>query len=272
MLAVCAMIVLGHAGIAFSQESAEEAPQPPLLVVTTVHADYDYKEGSYEDWLQGEKLYFDKVTANNEHLMRTNVLQHYYTDDNSEVLFARVFKDWASIEKAAERTNELEMEAWPDKAEREALFKEHGKYYTDHHSDEIYRGVPGVKLLSEEHRDTQLVYYIRISHTAWPEDGEDEEIMKMHQEFTENVIHKNPYILGYYPYMHLYGADSRDFLEAFAVKSLEDIENAAEKNNELIEAHWPDEDERKAFFKRFDQYQTGWHADYIYQNIPELMK
>jgi len=32
--------------IAFSQDAKEEAQQPPVIVVTTAHADFDYKEGS----------------------------------------------------------------------------------------------------------------------------------------------------------------------------------------------------------------------------------
>jgi hypothetical protein len=266
------IFMMGYALITYSQESNEEAQQPPLLIATTVHANWDYKEGTAEDWLAMEKLYFDKVTSKNEYLMRTNVLQHYYTEDNSELIFARVYKDWGSIEKAAKRDQELIEEAWPDEAEREAFFKKQSMYYTDHHSDEIYRAVQGAKLLSEEDRAAPHVYYVRTSHTAWPEDGEDKEIMDMHAEYTKQVIHMNPLLLAYYPYMHYYGADSRDFVEVFVVKSLADIENSAEINNELVEAHWPDEDKRKAFFKRFDQYQTGWHADRIFQNIPELMK
>ena len=61
-------------------------------------------------------------------------------------------------------------------------------------------------------------------------------------------------------------------VEAFVVSSLADIEKAADKSGELVEAHWPDKEKRKAFFERYNKYTTGWHADYIYQNVPGLGK
>ena len=258
--------------LAFSQETKEEDQKPPVIVVTKAHANFDYKEGTYKDWLANEKEYFEKVTSKNEYLMNTNVLQHYYTEDNSEVLFVRVCKDWVSIEKAAERDNELTKEAWPDKEERTAKYKEQAKYYTDQHSDEIYRAVKGAKFMADEDRGEQHIYYVRVSHTTWPEDSKPGEIQDMYTEYVENITHKNPDILAYYPYMHLYGADSREFVEVFVVKSLADIEKSADNIKGLAEAHWPDEVKRKEFFKRYNQFYTGWHADYIYQNIPELMK
>lgn len=258
--------------IAFSQEAKEEEQQPPVIVVTKAHANFDYKEGTYKDWLANEKEYFDKVTSKNEYLMNTNVLQHYYTEDNSEVIFVRVCKDWAAIEKAAERDGELTKEAWPDKEERKENYKKQAKYYTNQHSDEIYQAIEGAKFMAEENAKDQHIYYVRVSHMAYPDDSESGEIQKLYKEFVEHTIHNNPLILAYYPYSHLYGADSRDFVEVFVVKTLADIETSADIAGELIKEHWPDEEARKAFFKRYNQFSTGWHADYIYQNIPELMK
>jgi hypothetical protein len=271
LAALLAFLVL-QTTTTFSQENKDEVEQPPVIVVTKAHFNFDYEEGTYKDWLANEKDYFDKVTSKNEYLLNTNVLQHYYTEDNSEIIFVRVCKDWNDIEKAAERDGELTKEAWPDKEERSALYKKQSKYYTDKHSDEIYQAIKGAKFMGEEASKEQHVYYVRVSHTAYPDDSESGEIQKLYTEFTKNLIQKNPLILAYYPYMHMYGADSREFVEVFVVKSLADIENSSDKMNELAEEHWPDEDKRKEFFKRYNQYTTGWHADYIYQNIPELAK
>ena len=258
--------------IAFSQEKKEEAQQPPVIVKTTVHANFDYKDGSVKEWKAIEKEYFDKVTSKNEYLIGSNVLMHMYTEDNSEVMFVKVCKDWADIEKASERDGELAKEAWPDKEERSAFFKKQSKYYTNMHSDEIYQAIEGAKFMNEENRKDQHVYYVRISHLAFPDDREPGEIQKLYKEYNENVTHKNPLVLAYYPYSHLYGADSREFVEVFVVKSMADIEKSADKIGELVKAHWPDEEDRKDFFKKYSMYFTGWHADYIYQNVPELMK
>ena len=108
--------------IAFSQDSKEEAQQPPVVVVTKVHQNYDYTEGTMKDWFALEKEYFDKVTSKNEYIIWSNVLLHMFTDDASEVLFVRASKDWCDIEKASERDNELSKEAWPDQEQRSEFF------------------------------------------------------------------------------------------------------------------------------------------------------
>lgn len=273
LLAGLLTVLVLQTSISFAQEEKVEDQKPPIIIKTIAHANFDYKEGSYKDWLAIEKEYFDKVTSKNEYLMGTNVLQHMYTEDNSEVLFIRVCKDWGDIEKAAQRDGELAKEAWPEKEERSAFFKKQSMYYTNMHSDEIYQAIEGGKYMDDaEERKESHVYYTRISHMEYPEDGEPGELQKLYKEYIENVTHKNPLVLAYYPYTHLYGSDSREFVEVFVVKDLADIEKSADKIGELVEAHWPDVEERKAFFKKYSNYFSGWHADYIYQNIPDLMK
>ncbi|MNE61727.1 hypothetical protein D3C80_1569610 [compost metagenome] len=83
---------------------------------------------------------------------------------------------------------------------------------------------------------------------------------------------KNPYVKGYYPHRHTWGSDSRDFLEAYYFDSLSDLEKSNDKDDELIKAAWPKEDERKAFLDEMDKIFTGIHGDYIYRNEPTLAK
>ena len=216
MAALLAILVL-QSTTTFAQEAKEEEQQPPIVVITKAHADYDYTEGSMKDWLSLEKEYFEKVTLKNEHLMGSSVMMHLFSEDASEVLFISIYKDWVSIEKAADRDGELAKEAWPDNDARSNFFSKQAKYYTTHHSDEIYQALNGAKFLEEEERGETHVYYFQVSHLAFPEDSEPGEIQKLRKEYLENVIYKNEYILGYYPMRHLYGADSRDFVEVFVV-------------------------------------------------------
>jgi len=51
-----------------------------------------------------------------------------------------------------------------------------------------------------------------------------------------------------------------------------DVEKSFDRTTELIKANWPDEATRKAFFEKMNKYFTGVHGDYVYKNIPELMK
>lgn len=259
--------------IAFSQDDKAEDQQPPIVVITKAHADFNYSEGSMKDWFALEKEYFDKVTTKNEYLIGSSVMMHLFSEDASEVLLISVYKDWTSIEKAADRDGELAQEAWGDDEARADFFSKQSKYYTAQHSDEIYQALGDAKFLEEDlDKNESLVYYFQISHLAFPEDSEPGEIQKLRKEYLENVIYKNDHILGYYPMRHLYGADSRDFVEVFVVKSFGDVEKALDEMGELSKEHWPDDEERTEFYAKYNKYFTGWHADYLYSNIPELSK
>lgn len=242
-----------------------------ILVVTTAHWNYHLEDFSMDEWISVEKEYFDNVTNKNEFIESSNVLMHYFTEDNSEIKFANVYTSWENIEKAAKRNNELAEAAWEDKDTRDAFFKKQGKYYSNMHSDEIYNSVKGAKFM-EEKATEPMVYYVRKSHLAFPEDGKTEDIVAMMDEYNENVIAKNDVIKAYYPYRHYWGSDSRDFIEAFVVESLADVEKALDKNGELAKAHWSDDEKRKEFFTNMGKYFTGWHADYLYTHVPELAK
>lgn len=208
----------------------------------------------------------------NEYIIGSVVLLHAYTPDNSEILFAQAFSNWANVEKAVERSNELAKEAWPDDEERQAFFEKQRAYYSNLHSDEIYSSMTLGKQFTEKPTEP-MIYYVRTSHTAWPEDGDMEEIRSMRKEYTENVIHKYADIHAYYPMRHLYGADSREITEVFVMKSMAELEEMnVNRMEELVKAQWPDEDERKAFFKEMGKYRSSWHSDLIYSSVPELMK
>lgn len=245
--------------------------RPRFLTVTTAHWNMDMEDSSEDGWLATEKEYFEKVITKNEYIVSSEVLIHYFTEDNSEVLFVFSYASWEDIEKAGDRNDELAKEAWPDQEEREAFFKKQRAYYSTMHSDEIYSTLPLAKVVAERPSEP-LVYYVRINHLAFPEDGKTEEIMGLRTEYFNEVIQKNPYVKGYYPSRHYWGSDSRDMIEAFVTTSLGDIEKALETNWELVQDHWPEESDRKEFFKKMDKYFTGWHGDHIYRNVPELSK
>lgn len=244
--------------------------RPGFVTVTTAHWNPD-SDATMKEWIDTEKEYFDKVIKKNDLIWSADVLVHYYTPDNSEVVFVTTYKNWEDIEKAEERNNELAKEAWPDDTKRKAYFQKEGSFYSNKHSDEIYSTLDYAKL-NKENSDEPMVCYIRVNHLAFPPDGKADEINAARKEFVTEVIDKNPIIKGYYPMRHYWGSDSRDFVEAFIVGSLGDLEAMFDKNQELINAHWPDEAKRKAFFDTVGKYFTGWHGDFIYRTVPELSK
>lgn len=253
----------------FAQE-AEEAPKPTLMVVSTVHWSSDYAEGTPERWLEIEKEYHEKVTLKNEYVLNTNFLLHTFTADNSEAKAVALYASWADIEKAGERDGELIKEGWPDEAARDAFFKERGMYYSSMHSDEIYSVLDGGKALTAR-PEKGLLYYVRVSHLAFPADAKDGEMKELHTAYNENVTFKNEYVKAYYLYRHFYGADSRELTEVFAMENLADLEAMLKKNGELRDAAWSEE-EQKEFGEKYSKYWTGFHADYVYTGVLELMK
>ena len=255
----------------FSQDEEKEEFKSSVLSVTTVHWNSDKTNGSQEEWDAIEKEYHEKVTMKNELILHANFLTHYFTADNSEAKVITLYASLVDMDKARDRTSELIKEGWPDEDARDAFFKKRNSYYSSMHSDELYNTLPGGVFMEEQPEDP-MIYYVRVSHIDFPDDGSNDEIKALNKEFLENVTYKNDYIKGYYPSRHYYGSDSRQMVEVFVVNSLSDIEASFDKNTELINAHWPDEDARKEFFEKYDSYRTGWHGDYVYQNVPGLAK
>ena len=255
--------------IVFLPVTTNAQGDPKILVVTTFHANPS-ANFTYAEWEAHEKEYFDKVTSKNNLVIGTNVLLHYYTPDNSEVKFVASYNSWEDIEKAADKDEELIKAGWPDSVKRNAFFDKQRSFYTTKHADEIRSIVQGT--ISAQKDTAAQVFYVRTRHLAFPADGKQGEIAKLMTEYNENVIAKNKYIKGYYPSRHFWGADSREFIEAFVCASLGDIEKMADENTALIKAHWPDEAKRKAFFENMSKYFENWHGDAIYSNVPALRK
>lgn len=244
--------------------SAQEQPQPVYITITTMYRNLDTDQ---TDWRKTEQEYYDKVTSKNQLIIGTEILNHYYTANSSEVLHVTVYKNWEDIEKSGDITDELISKAWPDEKARKAFFDKQSGYYTKRHSDEIYTSQPAVgeKELKTDSKKPMIVY-IRRSQLSMNGQG------KGMKEYNEKVTMKNPYVKGYYPYRHAWGSDSRDFMEAFLFDSFSDIEKSSDKDDELTKAAWPKEADRKAFFDEMDKAFTGLHGDYIYRNEPTMSK
>lgn len=244
--------------------NAQEDPKPVYITVTTM---YRNLAADRTDWLKTEQEYYDKVTSKNDLIIGTEILTHYYTANSAEVLFVSVFKTWEDIEKSNDVSNELIKKAWPDEKERKAFFDKQRSYYMTKHSDEIYTSQPmvGEKQLKTDSKEPMIVY-LRKSQLSMNGQG------KGLKEFNEKVTMKNPYIKGYYPHRHAWGADSRDFMEAFLFDSMADLDKSSDKDDELIKAAWPKETDRKAFFDEMRKAFTGLHGDYIYRNEPTMSR
>jgi hypothetical protein len=263
-----AIALLLNSTTSFAQGDEQERPE--YISVTTMHWNMDYEDWDMDTWKAVEKEYLDKITMKNEHLMGASIFLHKLTPDNSELLYVQVYKDWNAIDKASKRNDELEDEAWPDEDARKAYFKKRGAYYAPEHSDEIYATMSGAKLVGEKSDD--MILYIRKSHFDFPEDGSFKEYKELRDEHLEKVVHKNEYIKGYYPSSHAYGSDRTEFIEAFYLDSMADLDKMFKRSGDLAKEAWPDAEARKARGKKVGKYFTGIHGDYVYGVIPELSK
>jgi hypothetical protein len=253
------------------KSAASTADNPILITVTTLHRNLDHKMGTTAEWKALEKEYFDKVTKKNDLVIGQEVLTHYFTADNTEILLVTMYRSWADIENAGNRNDELEKAAWPNEKERNAFFEKKAAYYANHHSDEIIQSYPVAKNRKEVFSKPML-YYVRKNHFSFPKDGTEKEFKEMMTKFRDDLIDKNEFVKAYYPNVHAWGADKTEFTEVFVVESLGDLQKMFDKDDELIKSVWPDESQGKEYMKKFDRYFTGVHGDYIYQSVPELTK
>ena len=242
----------------------DEMKRPMYVVATTLHWNMDNDEPG--DWMAIEKEYMDKVTKKNEHVMSGRFYTHLMTDNSTELMYVQTFANWDAIDKASARDAELEKEAWPDEAKREAFLKSRNAFYSRNHSDEIYATMSGAKDMSEA-PTKDMILYLRKSHFAFPKDGTNKEFNELREEYAENVLYKNDYIRGYYPNRHFWGGDGTEYLEAFMLDSMDDLDDMLAKNGELFRAHWADEAKRKEFSEKSGKYFTGVHGDYLYTMV-----
>ncbi|RMA66412.1 hypothetical protein [Ulvibacter antarcticus] len=252
--------------------NAQEKPVIPAYVaVTTMHWNMEMEDFDMDKWKATEKEYLDKVTMKNEHVLSSSFYLHYFTADNSEVIYVRTYPSWDAIDKAVTRNEELEKLAWPNESARDAYFKKQGAYYSNEHSDEIYAPIPGAKLLPQGSKEDYITY-VRKSHFAFPEDGSREDFMALRTEGNEKIIQKNEFIRAYYPNVHAWGSDRTEFMEAFYVDTLADLDKMLDRQGTLAEEAWPNETARTARNKKVSKYFTGIHGDFIYRRIGVLSK
>lgn len=238
----------------------QEEVKVKYLVVTTMHVNLDKEDMSMDEWKALEKEYMEKVTSKNEYVAYAGWFSHLMTADSREAMYIQTYKTWEDIDKAGKRTEELEKEAWPDEKVRKDFLKEQQSYFTDFHSDEIYNRLSGAKVFTELEKD--MVMYMRTSTRAFPSDGTSKEFEALRKKVFANIINKNEYIKAYYPSEHAWGADRRDFNEAFYLDSLSDLEKMLDRSAELAKDALTKEE-----WKAFSKYFTGVHGDYLYTAI-----
>ena len=99
-------IALSMLYVAFLPSLSHAQNDPYFLVVTRAHFN-PQSDFTLDDWKAHEKIFFDNVTKKNDLVIGSNVLMHYYTNDNSEVMFATIYRSWGDIEQANKKNDEF---------------------------------------------------------------------------------------------------------------------------------------------------------------------
>lgn len=260
------MLILSVSGNLMSQEQ-DQTPsyEPVYITMTTTHWNDD-PDVDFSEWLDTEKEFFNKVTSKNDLILNSGVYTHYFTPDNSEIVLVNVYQTWEDIEKANEVNQKLIEEGWPNEDERQEFFEKQQSYYGTDHSDEIFQSMQYT--IPEEASEESRIFYVRSSDLAMDGKGSPSKF----KEYYEKVTQKSKKLKGYYTHRHLWGSNSREMNEVFVFDSLAEIEEFFDEEQSLMASAWQDEKERSDFMKEMGKLFTGKHADYVYRNVPELMK
>ncbi|HJW28809.1 MAG TPA: hypothetical protein VJ508_06105 [Saprospiraceae bacterium] len=113
------------------------------------------------------------------------------------------------------------------------------------------------------------VTYLKGKH---PEGGTAAKRDSLIAIFNANVTNKNEYILSHREYRHYYTPSSTDYMIIEEYKDLASMEKANQRNDELIEAAWPDKAKRDVFMDAMNAYWENWHGDAIYTINTKLSK
>ena len=119
---------------------AQEA-QGNVFVVTNFERAFP-ENGSARELDSLAYLLLDKTFGkSNEYVVSSKIMRHWWGHNNRDFIQVIEVKSWDDVVKANQRSGELFEKAWPTKADRDAINKAYGKYFTGKHSDEIYSEV-----------------------------------------------------------------------------------------------------------------------------------
>lgn len=111
-----------------------------------------------------------------------------------------------------------------------------------------------------------VILVVTTLHRNSDPDTDFSDWMKTEKEYFDKVTMRNEHILNSGYYFHYFTGDDTEVVVVNVHKSLSDVEVSDQRTNELIEAGWPDEEERKAFFQKQSSYYEAMHSDEIYSS------
>lgn len=137
MKQVLVFFAIACAGTFLASGSASAQEQSNHLFVSTTMKTSMPEGGRIAERDSLMALYHEQVTKKNPHILSQRVMQHFYGNNNHDLVIVTEYKDWASIDAATTMDTELFEKYWKDEASRRQYNRAFNKYFSGH-SDEIY--------------------------------------------------------------------------------------------------------------------------------------
>lgn len=112
--------------------------------------------------------------------------------------------------------------------------------------------------------------FVAVTTMHWNMDMDDFDMdtwKSVEKEYMDKVTKKNEYLAGASIFLHQLTPDNTELLYVQVYMNWADIEKAADRNGELAKEAWPDDDARKAYFKKRNAYYSLEHSDEIYATM-----
>jgi len=122
-------------------------------------------------------------------------------------------------------------------------------------------------------QDNESPQYITVTTMHWNMDMDDfdmDEWKSVEKEYLEKVTKKNEYVIASSFHMHMFTNDNTELLYVQVYQNWDAIDKASDRNGELAMEAWPDQEARRAFFKKRNSYYSPVHSDEIYATVENV--
>ncbi len=234
----------------------------------------DVEDGSAEERKEVFEENAKKMNPLQERLISTMVLGHFWTGTSNEVL---EINEWASMTDAdasVRTTADTRKKAWRKDEDRVEFMSKFNKYWVGKHTDVsvLELNMDVLKRPTRKYKENTIVTMVQynLAPLSKVEDGSAEDRKEVLQNFFDNVVKKDDKVLSHMELTHYWSgsAGGPEGWPVIVVNEYATIEDAMDQDNSaLVEKAWPDEEERKAFFKKFNAYwSNGYHKDLEIRN------
>lgn len=229
----------------------------------------DVEDGSSEERKKVFEEHAKKMNPLENKLVSSMLLGHFWSGATNEVLEVNEWASLADADATILSRGDTREKAWRKEEDRKEHMAKFNKYWVGKHTDVgVYElNMKMLKRPSRQYKDNTIVTINRfyLAPLSEVEGGTAEERKEVLQTYFDEIIKKDDKIISHMFLQH-YWSGSAGGPEGWPVVLLSEHANIEdvldEDNSALWEAAWPDEEERKAFRKKFRAYwSNGRHED-----------